>query len=205
MWLIRGLWCTIMSCKWGTFMEFYRLSGIYFHQYYSSRLCVCGRFFSDGGRNFPLWLLSLLLFSWITGQAWDKLWPKCQFQFHLHCIFLNWLLRCYIYDLQTYQSRKLSIFSCTSFLDCVLLIKTAWKECHFLLWLDEMNQNIPEDNTLTPSKGNNLIFSELIRLRKVTHSDVWLSHGCALKKPRLLVKQQTFFISEGVIKNACTI
>lgn len=28
--LIRGLWCTIMSCKWGNFIEFYRLSGIYF-------------------------------------------------------------------------------------------------------------------------------------------------------------------------------
>lgn len=28
--LIRGLWCTIMSCKRGNFIEFYRLSGIYF-------------------------------------------------------------------------------------------------------------------------------------------------------------------------------
>lgn len=71
--------------------------------------------------------------------------------------------------------------------------------------LIKMTQNIPEDNTFTPSMGNNLIFSELIWLRRVTHSDVWLSHGCASKKPRLLVKQQTFFISEGVIKNACAI
>lgn len=56
-----------------------------------------------------------------------------------------------------------------------------------------MNQNIPEDNTFTPSKGKKIIFSELIQLRRVTHSDVWLLHGCALKKPRLLIKQQVFF------------
>lgn len=117
-WENLTLWCTIMSCKWGSFIEFYRLSGIYFPQYSSCRLCVCGAFFSDGGWNLPLWLFSLLLFSRITGQVRDKLWPKCQLQFHLHCIFLlflNWWLNWYMYDLQTYQSRKLSIFSCSSF------------------------------------------------------------------------------------------
>lgn len=56
-----------------------------------------------------------------------------------------------------------------------------------------MNQNIPKDNTFTPSKGKNFIFSELIQVRRVTHSDVWLRHGCALKKPCLLIKQQTLF------------
>lgn len=85
-WLLLGLWCTIMPCKWGNFIEFYRLSGIYFPQYYSCRLCVCGGFFADGGWNLSLWLLSLLLFSRITGQVRDTLWPKCQFQFHLHCL-----------------------------------------------------------------------------------------------------------------------
>lgn len=77
----------MMSCKWSNFIEFYRLSGIYFPQYYSCRLCVCGGFFSHGGWKLPLWLLSLLLSSRITGQVRDKLWPKCQFQFHVHCIF----------------------------------------------------------------------------------------------------------------------
>lgn len=120
--LVRGLWCTIMSCKWGNFIEFYRLSGIYFPQYCSCRWCICGSLFSDGGWNLPVWLLSLLLFSWITGQVRDKLWAKCQFPFHLHCMLFflqKWWLSCYVRYTNTPKQKTkhlfLSLFSLTAF------------------------------------------------------------------------------------------
>lgn len=64
-------------------------TGIYFPQYCSCGWCVGGSLFSDGRWNLPVWLLSLLLFSWITGQVRDKLWAQCQFPFHLHCMFFS--------------------------------------------------------------------------------------------------------------------
>lgn len=141
----------------------------------------------------------LSLFMWTTGQVRDKLWPKCQFQFHLHCMFLfqNWWLSRYIYTL--YKHAKVesqAFFPLPLSLDCFFLIKIALKQSYFLSQLDEMNENIPEDNTFTPRAGNNLIFSELIRLKRVTRSRV-----CTWKRhlPRF-INQQTFLYLKEWLK-----
>lgn len=113
--------------------------------------------------------------------------------------FQNWWLSRYIYML--YKHTKVesqAFFPPPLSLDCFFLIKTALKQSYFLSQRDEMNENISEDNTFTPRTGNNLIFSELIWLRRVTHSQV-----CVWKKhlPRF-INQQTFLYLKEWLKTS---
>lgn len=133
-------------------------------------------------------------FQWNYRPRRDKLWPKCQFQFHLQCIFLNWWLSWYIWFTNIPKQKAkhffLYLFSLTAFSLLKQHKSSAISFYNLMKWI----KTFQRDNTFTTSKGNNLIFSELIRLRRVAHSNVWLRHGCESKKPRLLVKQQTFFL-----------
>lgn len=104
---LKGVQCTVGSSKWGNFRVFYGLSGISLSTDFSTCYCCCWCFSEIAEfllvyslwryccgplcLAFLIWLPHPLLgvLNWVTGQEGNKLWPKYQFQFPLHCIFFK--------------------------------------------------------------------------------------------------------------------